>query len=78
MATPFCSPEPLEVVDTEPVPDPWYKWFVDHPIETSLMAIGSIALVGYVAYSSGKPKPISTSNAKPTSKTTKSASSKKR
>lgn len=78
MATPFCSPEPLEVVDTEPVPDPWYKWFVDHPIETSLMAIGSIALVGYVAYSSGKPKPISTPKAKPTSKTTKSASSKKR
>lgn len=78
MSTPFCSPEPLEVSEPAPTPDPWYSWFVKHPTETALMAIGSIALIGYIAYSSGKPKPISTSKAKPTSKATKSASPKKR
>jgi len=78
MTETFCSTEPLEVVAPSPSPGPWYQWFMDHPAETALMAIGSVALVGYVAYSSGKPKPISTSKAKSTSKATKSASPKKR
>lgn len=75
--TSFCSEEPL-VVEPHITPEHWYQWFIDHPAETALMAVGSIALLGYVAYSSGKPKPLSASKAKPTSAATKSAPKKKR
>jgi len=52
----ICSPFPLVVTEPSPGEEPWYKWFLDHPLETALIGVGTIAFLGIVFMSSSRPK----------------------